>query len=78
VAGAIINHSAFGLKGNGPLLLVFGLLHKAAVMEDLQVDQTAANRHTPEKKKSAEKIKPPVLAEVGTIRHANPPLVVSH
>src|ERR1700730_13005469 len=70
--GAVIDHAPLGGKRNLPLLLVLGLLHKAAIAEDLQIDQPPADRRAPEQKHRAQQVKPGILARIGVIGHDYP------
>src|SRR5580700_6190821 len=69
---AVIDHAPLGGKRNLPLLLVLGLLHKAAIAEDLQIDQPPADRRAPEQKHRAQQVKPGILARIGVIGHDYP------
>ena len=48
-AGAVVDDSALGRKRNRALLLMSRLLYEFSVAEDLQVDQTSADRDEPQK-----------------------------
>ena len=61
VAGAIVDDSSLGGQRNRALLLVSRLLDESSVAEDLQVDQTRADRDAPEKQDRAQKIQTGVL-----------------
>jgi hypothetical protein len=72
VAGAVIDDAALGGERNLALLLVLGLLHKAAVAKNLQINQPAADGHAPQQEHRAQQIEPGILAElgVGHVRHS--------
>src|SRR5271168_218939 len=69
MSSAVIDDTALGGNRNLALLLVFGLLYKAAVAENLQVNQPSADRHAPEHEHCAQQVEPGILAEVGVSRH---------
>src|SRR5580704_12008736 len=69
VSGAVVDHAALGRERNLALLLMFGLLHKAAVTENLQVNEPEGDRQAPEQKDSAEQVESGILAENGVGRH---------
>jgi hypothetical protein len=52
---------------------MFRLLHEAAVAEDLEVDQAAADDHAPKQKHTAEDVKPEILAAIGSGFHEDKP-----
>ena len=70
--GTVIDHTTFSGKRNLTLLLVFGLLHKTAVAEDLQVNQPPADRHAPEQEHRTQQVEPGVLSEIGVTGHHHP------
>src|SRR5258708_3696511 len=67
----VVNDAALGRKWNLALLLVFRLLNESAVMEDLQINQAAADGHAPEQEHSAKNVYAGVLAGVGVSSHDN-------
>src|ERR1700723_4770428 len=69
MSGAVVDHPALGGKRHLALLLMFGLLHKAAVTENLQVNEPERDRQAPEQKDSAEQVESGILAENGVGRH---------
>jgi hypothetical protein len=61
----VVDDAALGRNFFGALLLMLGSLLKAAVTEDLQIDETEANDRAPQNKDARQDIESEICAVAG-------------